>query len=389
MPGARVVGYRARMSHAPKPRLRDDHHLERHASWLELFYDLVFAVTVSQLAHRLTLDLGPLEWAQFLGLFVPVWWAWVGQTMFATRFESDDPVQRVLTLFQMLCAAIMAVQAGGVTHDRFQGFAIAYAALRTGLVLQYLRVWRHDPSSRAVSGWLAGSFSVGVLCSIAAALAPASIAWMLWLLALVVDLAGPRLGVERMRRAPVHRTHLPERFALFTLIFLGESLAAVVRGLAAADLWWSSVVIGVFAFVIASCLWWLYFDHFARADVGERLHSGQTLLFMHLPLMLALAGLVAGVERALQEASDLHLSPQTMAMVCGGTVLWLVSFVSLQAVTVPPTVAGRRKWPAIVGAGLVAMLPWSELAWSPLLTFALVTTILMALVVAHERRPRA
>ena len=92
------------MTHARKPRLRDDHHLERHASWLELFFDLVFAITVSQLAHRLYPDLTPLKFAQFLGLFLPVWWAWVGQTMFATRFDSDDAAQRVLTLAQMLFA---------------------------------------------------------------------------------------------------------------------------------------------------------------------------------------------------------------------------------------------------------------------------------------------
>lgn len=373
------------MSHARRPQLRDDHHLERHASWLELFFDLVFAVTVSQLAHRLTLDINALALAQFLGLFVPVWWAWVGQTMFATRFESDDPVQRILTLFQMLCAAIMAVQAGGVTHDRFQGFALAYAALRMGLVLQYVRVWRHDPPSRPVSGWLAAAFSLGVMCSLAAGLAPASLAWALWLLALAVDLVGPRLGIERMRRAPVHRTHLPERFALFTLIFLGESLAAVVRGLAAADLWLPSVVIGVFAFVIASCLWWLYFDHFARPDVGDRLHSGQTLLFMHLPLMLGLAGLVAGVERALQESSDAHLSHQTMAMVGGGVTLWLVSFVALQALTVPVTCVGWRKWPPLLGAAVAGVVMLTEHVWAPMLAFAILAAMFVVLVVLHER----
>jgi low temperature requirement protein LtrA len=163
----------------------------------------------------------------------------------------------------MLCAAIMAVQAGGATHAQFQGFAIAYAALRAGLVLQYLRVWRHDPASRAVSGWLAGVFTIRRSARGARRLSwgrsgrgrcgRSRSRWTWW------DRGS---ASARMRRAPVHPTHLPERFALFTLIFLGESLAAEVRGLAAADLRLPSVVIGVFAFVIASCLWWLYFDHF-------------------------------------------------------------------------------------------------------------------------------
>ncbi|MCE9627138.1 MAG: low temperature requirement protein A, partial [Candidatus Eisenbacteria bacterium] len=252
------------MARHVKPHLRNDHHLERHASWLELFYDLVFAVTVSQLAHHLNAELTPVKLAEFLGLFVPVWWAWTGQTMFSTRFESDDPVQRVFTLLQMLCAAAMAVQAGSHGLDAFHGFAFAYAALRFCLVLQYWRVWRHDTSSREITGYLARVFMIGTVLAFASGFAPPVVAWPLWLAAVAADLIGPRLAVARMKQAPVHRGHLPERLALFTLIFLGESLAALVRGLGEADLWLPSVLIGVFTLVIAASLWWTYFDHFAR-----------------------------------------------------------------------------------------------------------------------------
>ncbi len=377
------------MKHHRKPRLRDDHHVERHATWLELFYDLVFAVTVSQLAHRLYPDLTPLAFVQFLGLFVPVWWAWVGQTMFTTRFDSDDPVQRVLTLAQMLFAAVMAVQVSGMSVDDFRGFALAYAALRTCLVLQYLRVWRHDPDSRSVTGFLAAVFAVGVLFAATSAFVGTTLAWVTWLAGLAVDLVGPRLAVRRLQRVPVHGTHLPERFALFTLIFLGESLAAVVRGLAAADLWLPSVVIGVLAFVTAACVWWEYFDHFSRPDVGSLVRSGQSLLFVHLPLMLALAFVVAGVERALQESSDHALSPQTARMLYGGAVLWLASFVTARAVTVPETVRGRRAWPAVTAAALLlALLPLRE-RLPPIVGVAVVTGVFVTLVLVHERRRAA
>lgn len=368
------------MSRHPKPRLRDDHHLERHASWLELFYDLVFAVTVSQLAHRLYPDLTPLAFAQFLGLFVPAWWTWVGQTMLATRFDSDDALQRVLTLGQMLCASIMAVQVGGMSHDDFRGFALGYAALRTCLVLQYVRVWRHDRESRAVSGYLARLFAL------VSAFAGPVWSWVTWLTAIAIDLLGPRLAVRTMQRAPVHGTHLPERFALFTLIFLGESLAAEVRGLAAADLWLPSVVIGVLAFVIASCVWWVYFDHFGRQDIGRLVRSGQSLLFVHLPLMLALAFIVAGAERALKESSDYSLSRQTALMMFGGMALWLVSFVIAKAVTVPETVAGLRTWPEWIVALCAVLLFVAYRELRPLPAVFLLALSLAALVVFHERR---
>lgn len=374
------------MARSRKPRLRDDHHVERHASWLELFYDLVFAVTVSQLAHRLQPDLTPLKFAQFLGLFVPVWWAWVGQTMFATRFDSDDPLQRVLTLAQMLFAAVMAVQAGGMTYDDFRGFAIGYAALRMCLVFQYVRVWRHDPGSRAVSGFLATVFSIGAALAFASAFAGPTLAWVVWLAGLLVDLLAPRLAVRRMQRVPVHGTHLPERFALFTLIFLGESLAGEVRGLAEADLWLPSVVVGVLAFAIASCLWWVYFDHFGRRDVGRLVRSGQSLIFVHLPLMLALAVIVAGVERSIQEASDYSLSPQTALMLYGGSALWLVSFVTARAVTVPETVRGGGAWPDLGVALCAVLLFLAHGEVRPLLAVFLLAAAFVTLVVLHERR---
>ena len=372
-----------------KPRLRDDHHLERHASWLELFYDLIFAVTISQLAHHLQADLTLRTFAEFLGLFVPVWWGWVGQTMFSTRFESDDPVQRVFTLVQMLCAAIMAVQLGGHGLDAFRGFAFAYAALRACLVLQYARVWRHDPGSRAISGYLAGVFSVGTLLAFASAFAPPVVAWPLWLGAMASDLIGPRFAIARLQQVPVHRGHLPERLALFTLIFLGESQAAVVRGLGAADLWLPSVVIGVLGFGVAASLWWVYFDHFSRADIGARVRSGQSVLFAHLPLLLGLAFMVGGVERALQEASDYSLSPQTALLLFGGTALWLVSFVTAKAVTVPETVGKARAWPEAGVAFVAVLLFLAHGELRPVLAVLALALSLVVLVVLHERRKHA
>ena len=76
---------------------------ERHASWLELFYDLVFARPVSQIG--LVLYVNYTSITSFLGtvsLFAPVWWAWMGVTFYATRFETDDLVHRILVLLQMI-----------------------------------------------------------------------------------------------------------------------------------------------------------------------------------------------------------------------------------------------------------------------------------------------
>ena len=81
----------------------------RHATWLELFYDLVFVVAISQLAHKLSGDVSPVGFISFVALFVPLWWSWIGTTFYSNRFDSDDLIHRLLMGFQMLAIAALAV----------------------------------------------------------------------------------------------------------------------------------------------------------------------------------------------------------------------------------------------------------------------------------------
>jgi low temperature requirement protein LtrA len=92
------------------PSLRSgyDREKERHATWLELFYDLVFVGAVSQLASILNENYSPLGVLKFSALFVPVWWAWAGHTFYLTRFDSDDVGRRILTLIQIIAVASLA-----------------------------------------------------------------------------------------------------------------------------------------------------------------------------------------------------------------------------------------------------------------------------------------
>jgi low temperature requirement protein LtrA len=120
------------------PTLRSgyDREKERHATWLELFYDLVFVGAVSQLASSLNEDYSPLGVLKFSALFVPVWWAWAGHTFYLTRFDSDDLGRRFLTMIQIVAVASLAVHAPEALGKTSGGFALSYAAVRFMLVTE-------------------------------------------------------------------------------------------------------------------------------------------------------------------------------------------------------------------------------------------------------------
>ncbi|MFL6495840.1 MAG: low temperature requirement protein A, partial [Nitrososphaera sp.] len=111
----------------------------RHATWLELYYDLVFAVVIFQLANNLEEDFSLYGFLGFFALFVPVWWSWTGAAFYATRFDTDDLGHRVLTLLQMIGAAALAVNVSDGFGNNSAGFALSYAAVRIILVVEYIR----------------------------------------------------------------------------------------------------------------------------------------------------------------------------------------------------------------------------------------------------------
>ncbi len=146
------------------PRLRtvESTGEERHASWGELFFDLVFVAAIAELAHNLGGDLSAGGFLRFVALFVPIWWMWVGYTFYDDRFDTDDAVYRLLMLTGMLAIAALAV----TVHDALSGgsaaFAIAYIAARLVLIVQYVRAYRHVPAARALCVRYIIAFSGGV-----------------------------------------------------------------------------------------------------------------------------------------------------------------------------------------------------------------------------------
>ena len=177
---------------------------ERHASWLELFFDLVFVVAIAQLAQELARDHSLGGFAIFAGLFLPVFIAWQGFTFYADRFDSDDVLFRAVMLAAMLAIAALAVQIPDVAAGRHDaGFVVAYVTLRSLLVALYLRAWPHAVAARPLIARYAGGYSLSIALWLLSLLVDPPLRYVLWGVGLAIEYAMPVVAQRIHARIPV------------------------------------------------------------------------------------------------------------------------------------------------------------------------------------------
>ncbi|HEU4895036.1 MAG TPA: low temperature requirement protein A [Acidimicrobiia bacterium] len=290
------------------PRLRTkEEEGHRSATWLELFYDLVFVVAVAVLAVRLLGDSSGAGIATYFGYFALIWWLWASHTFYADRYDTDDLVYRLLAAGQMAAVVIIAASLSVGVASSTTAFAVGYAICRIILVVMYWRAYRHVHETRPLlRGYIYG-FGLAAAIWTASAFVPNNTRYVLWAIALCIDLATPWVMRIEQAKVPFDVSHLPERFGLFTILVLGESIAAVVAGLAHVEWGFSPVLTSALAVGIATSLWWLYFDN-ARGSVVRRDPSVRRTwrptvwLYAHLPLAASLVSGGVALEHAVSEA---------------------------------------------------------------------------------------
>jgi low temperature requirement protein LtrA len=300
-------------------------HFSRRATWLELFYDLVYVVVIAKLAHLITHPhdghVSLYQYALFATLFVPVWWAWTGHMMFQNRFDPDDVPQKLLTLLQMLAACLMAVFITGAFADSTNAFALSYVAIRTLLIVMYWRVHRLGGEHTNVTRLLMTGFSCGALLWLISVFFPGPWKFWLWGAGLLVDMITPWLGRERLSKASVHAAHLPERLGLLSIIVLGESVVSIIGGIEGSGITGATVVATVFGFLLLGAIWWLYFHSLETSLMNAEYTNGQLAIYGHLPVYLGLVTIAAGVRFGI--TGELS-SVETGALLCGGMLLFLL-----------------------------------------------------------------
>ncbi len=360
-----------------------DESEERRATWLELFFDLVFVVAITQLSQALVVDHSAAGFLRFAGLFVPVYVAWQGYSFYADRFDTDDLLFRLAFFAAMLAIAAMAVLIDDVGRGRNSaGFALAYVVLRSFMVALYGRAWRAVPEARPLIRLYGGGYAIGVGIWLASLAVQPPLRYVIWAVAQAFELSLPPLSLRLPRRVPTSGRHVPERWALFTLIVLGESVVAV--GIGVADARWhaASAAAAVLGFAAVAAVWWLYFDRQANVVLRGSTLSVLIYSYAHLPLLMGLAAMSAGLWLLIDRAGAAHLGTGPSVALLGGAALFAVSLVATRTVTVGPHRLGVLL--KLVTVALLLGLLAAQGALPPVAVAAALTGLLAALIVVER-----
>ena len=300
----------------------------RRATWLELFYDLIYVILIAKLTHLIIhAHHGHPHFKDYLYfalLFLPIWWAWAGYTLFANRFDTNDALQRIFTFAQMFFIILLATFVETLETNA-KLFALSYFGIRFTLILMYVRVHLASREIRPVTGFLITGFSLGAICWCVSSFFESPHIYYLWALGMVIDIATPILGRPRLSKVSVHTEHLPERFGLLAIIVLGEAVAGIVSG--AKEMGWTfNDTQVVFAgFVLACAIWWHYFDILENSLAGKVMKSGQLHIFGHLPIYLGIIYIAVGINLSI--VGKLEFSEVAGALTAGLALFYLPLFI--------------------------------------------------------------
>jgi low temperature requirement protein LtrA len=364
----------------PRLRTRLGEEERRRATWLELFFDLVFVVAITELAGALVENHSVTGFLRFAALFLPVYIAWQGYTFYADRFDSDDLGFRVALFAAMVAIAAMAVQIRDVAHGiHSAGFAVSYVILRSIMLVLYWRAWRAVLEARPLIRLYGLGYAVAVAIWVVSLAFSPPARYVVWGIAIALELSLPPLGTRIHRRVPTSASHVPERWALFTMIVMGESVVAIAVATASSHWHAVSAIAAVVGFASVAAAWWLYFDRQADVVLSGTRRSVVIYSYAHLPLLMGLAATGAGVRLLIERADDDHLGTGASCALLGGILVYLVALVATRSVTVsgPIRLGAALK---LGTAGIILAFLLAEAVLPPLVLASALAATLLALV---------
>ncbi len=369
---------------------RDPGEAHRVSTPLELLFDLTLVVAVAQAAtqleHALAEDHAAHALAGYAVVFFGLWWAWVNFTWFASAYDTDDVPYRLLTLLQM--AGVLVFAAGipaAFRHFDFGTVVAGYVIMRLALVAQWLRAARDHPEGRAATlryaagitvvqlGWIGSLWLTGVPSRASFAVLVAA------------ELAVPAWAEFRGRATPWHPGHISERYGLFTIIVIGEVVAAIAA--AVQDALGNGhgspglLTIAAAGLVLVFALWWSYFKHSATERIRDSLRWTFVWAFAHYLIFAAVAALGAGLQVAVGSLDHTaRVTPLFAAFTVAIPVTTFIVVVGLLNHCTSGVPGGTRL--SLIAAALIL----GTAAATPVLTLPssiVIMVVLVALLLAH------
>jgi low temperature requirement protein LtrA len=303
---------------------------------LELFFDLVFVLAITQctaaMAHHPTWE-GMAQGLLILGV---LWWAWVGYAWLTSVIDPEQGLIR-LVIFAAMAAMLVASLCVPEAFDRLGlAFALAIGVFRMLHIALFVLASPDDPDLRRSVVGLAGSTAVGVGVLAAASLFDGLAQGAIWALALALDMGGPYFfGTDGWRLVP---GHFAERHGLIVLIALGESIVAIGGG-AAGHLDFAIGVAAVLGIGVAAGLWWIYFDLVALISAKRLTEAPQghvqnalardSYSYIHLLLVAGIVLAAFGMKSVIAHTGG-HLHDVQAFALLGGTAVYLLGLVAFR-----------------------------------------------------------
>jgi len=353
---------------------------------LELFFDLVFVLALTQCTALMAAEPTWEGLAKGLLILGVLWWSWVGYAWLTSVIDPEEGVVRLVIFAAMaafLVAALCVPQGFG---DAALIFALAYAVVRIAHIGLFTLAGQDDPNLRKSVTGLAISTAIGVSLLVAASFADGTLQGVLWAVALLLDAGGPYFfGAEGWKLVP---HHFAERHGLIIIIALGESIVAIGVGVeAGVDL--GIVVAATLGMAIAAALWWLYFDvvalvaerRLAEAEPGREQNemARDSYSYLHFPMVAGIVLLALGMKKTIGHVEDpLKLVPAVALL--GGTALYLLAHVAFRYRHIRTLNTRRMACAALLLAFIAAAVEIPALA-----TVAVVAAVLVVLIVVETR----
>jgi len=389
------------MASVARASLRRQAGVEQHATTLELFYDLVFVFAITQVSHLLVDEVTWTHAGQAALVLLVVWWSWNYTTWVTNELDPGSIVVRLLLIGLMLASLLMAIAIPDAFGDKALLFAGAYVTIQVGrhLFLTYVAA-DAGTNERVRAGRILIWFLAAGVLWIAGALADGSARTVLWLAALAVDYAAPMLTfwVPRGSRLTpeaweVGTEHFAERFQLFIIIALGESIVITGATTAQHELTTATIVAFSLAFLITAALWWLYFNLVAAIAerrlaeaVNRTVLARDAYTYLHVVIVAGILLTAVGDELVIAHPTD-ELPDGELLAVVSGPALYLLALVLLR-LRMSRTLGRRRLAGAIACMAVGAIGTFVPALVVAALLFAVLVAVIVGDQVAGARRGR-